>query len=327
MPEQFSHGYALLVGVGAALFQPWSLPVTVRDAQAMQACLLDPSLCAYPADEGHVRLLHDDAATRRAVLDGLAWLAACAQADAEATVVVYFSGHGLQDESSGRYFLLTHDTFPHDLPGSALTAVELTAALRAIHARRLLVVIDSCHAEGMATSKGQSLRPPGFQASALPASAVTALKEGAGRAVFTSSRGAQSSYVRPDGTLSLYTGHFLEALQGAGSRPGERVVRLSNLMHHLSATVPASAASLANSEQIPFFDLAAEDFAVALLRGGKGLPSAGWQAAPVAAPAAYRAEAHGRDIAQAQGPGAQAASGGSIRAQGGKGCQGAAPVW
>ena len=71
MPEQFSHGYALLVGVGAALFQPWSLPVTVRDAQAMQACLLDPSLCAYPADEGHVRLLHDDAATRRAVLDGL----------------------------------------------------------------------------------------------------------------------------------------------------------------------------------------------------------------------------------------------------------------
>ena len=95
--------------------------------------------------------------------------------------------------------------------------------------------------------------------------------------MFTSSRGHQSSWVRADGTLSVFTYHLLEALQGAGSMPGDTVVRVSNLMNYLDKTVPASALKVAQAEQHPFFNLAAEDFAVALLRGGKGLPAGGWQ--------------------------------------------------
>ncbi len=33
------------------------------------------------------------------------------------------------------------------------------------------------------------------------------------------------------------------------------------------------------AEQTPFFDTATEDFAVAMPRGGKGLPRGGWQIA------------------------------------------------
>jgi hypothetical protein len=44
-------------------------------------------------------------------------------------------------------------------------------------------------------------------------------------------------------------------------------------MTHLGKTVPKSARNLCHAEQIPFCDAATEDFPVAMLRGGKGLPS------------------------------------------------------
>jgi hypothetical protein len=56
------------------------------------------------------------------------------------------------------------------------------------------------------------------------------------------------------------------------------VVRLSNLMNHLGKTVLESARQLCQAEQTPFFDTATEDFPVAMLRGGKGLPAGGWEA-------------------------------------------------
>jgi len=64
MSQTFTHGYALLVGVGASSYPKWSLPVTVKDVQAIHAILTDSNLCAYPNDSQHVRLLHDSGATR-----------------------------------------------------------------------------------------------------------------------------------------------------------------------------------------------------------------------------------------------------------------------
>jgi uncharacterized caspase-like protein len=275
----FQHGYALIVGVGRSAYPDWSLPTTARDAAALRAALTDPTLCAYPADDDHVRLLCDEGASRAALRDGLAWLARQAAADGEATALVYISSHGWVDRTSGRYFLLPHDVRPFDVPSSALAGEELTAALRAIDAPRLLVFVDSCHAAGMATAKDADvLELPGqFSQAALPKGLADALREGQGRAVFASSRGEQRSWLRPDRTLSLYTHHLLEALHGAGSRPGDQVVRLSHLAGHLSRTVPESARRLCAAEQTPFYNWSAEDFPVALLAGGKGLPAEGWQ--------------------------------------------------
>ena len=273
MTETFPHGYVLLIGVDECAYPKWSLPVTVRDVQALAAALTDPHLCGYPPD--HIRLLHGAGATKQAILDGLAWLAEQAAADPDATAIVYFSGHGWLEERSGRYYLIPHDVVPFDLPGSALTAEEFTAALRKVEAPRLLVFLDCCHPGGMAIAKAGTQDavplPPGLTPAAAPKGVTEALKQGTGRAVFSSSNGGQASYVRPDGSLSLYTYHLLEALQGAANRPGETVVRVSHLMNHLGRAVPESARAL-GVEQTPFFDAATEDFTVALLHGGMELP-------------------------------------------------------
>lgn len=273
----FANGYALLIGVGNCNYSSWSLPVTVKDAEALKGLLTDPDLCAYPDDAKHVRLLHDGTATRQGILEGLAWLQERVAADGAATAVIYFSGHGWLDGQTERYYLIPSDTKPFDIPGSAVAAEEFTVVLRQITAERLLVFIDSCHAEGMATAKDEPVAdlPPNFSQMAPPKSVITALKQGEGRAVFTSSRGNQKSWIRSDKSLSIYTHHLLEALRGAANRAGETAVHLSHLMAHLGQTVPVSAQEAYQAEQTPFFDMAAEDFAVALLCGGKGLAAGG----------------------------------------------------
>ena len=105
---------------------------------------------------------------------------------------------------------------------------------------------------------------------------VNDLKQGKGRVVFTSSEGQQKSWIK-DVSSSIYTYHFLEALQGAANKPGDTEVRVSNLMNYLGKAVPESARQLCNAEQIPHFDIDAGDFVIAKLRGGKGLPSKGWE--------------------------------------------------
>ena len=71
MTAKFDHGYALLIGVGHCSYDKWSLPVTVVDMTALRDLLVEPTRCAYPPGEEHVRLLHDQGATRSAILDGL----------------------------------------------------------------------------------------------------------------------------------------------------------------------------------------------------------------------------------------------------------------
>ncbi|MGK7874645.1 MAG: caspase domain-containing protein [Xenococcaceae cyanobacterium] len=239
MAETFNHGYALLIGVGESAYSKLSLAVTVKDTQSLYAALIDPNLCTYPDNQDHIRVLNDDKATRSAILDGLTWLKTKTETDSEATALVYYSGHGWLEKSNNHYYLLQHDIDPFDIQSSALSSEDFTNALRQIQSERLLVVLDCCHAAGMATSKeGETVAPPqlpkGF--SEVPPSEakglIDALKQGKGRVVFTSSRGEQKSWIK-DQSNSIYTYHFLEALQGADNKPGETEVRVSNLMHYL----------------------------------------------------------------------------------------------
>ncbi|MFN6563428.1 MAG: caspase domain-containing protein [Nostoc sp. ChiSLP01] len=151
MSDTFTHGYALLIGVGESRYSPLSLPVTVKDTQAIYTALIDTELCAYPNDQEHIRVLNNQGATKKAILEELEWLKEKSASDRNATVFVYYSGHGFLDKDTQHYYLLQHDIKPNQIASSALSAETFTDALRQIKAKRLLVVIDSCHAAGMAT--------------------------------------------------------------------------------------------------------------------------------------------------------------------------------
>ncbi|MDJ0691497.1 MAG: caspase family protein [Xenococcaceae cyanobacterium MO_188.B32] len=290
MSEVFNHGYALLIGVGESAYSSLSLPVTVKDTQAIYAALIDPELCGYPDNEEHVKVLNNQEATKDNILGGLKWLEEKAESDPEATIFIYYSGHGWVNKNDNQYYLLQHNINPLNIASSALSAETFTNSLRQIKAERLLVVIDSCHAAGMASSKSVEDiikadkeffgQVQDFQGVAPSKGLIETLKQGKGRVVFTSSEGEQKSWIKQDDSFSIYTYHFLEALQGAANKPGDRpedkVVKVSNLMNHLGKTVPETVRDLYSQEQIPHFDMDSGDFAIAKLRGGKGLPDKGW---------------------------------------------------
>lgn len=274
MTQIFTHGYALLIGVGQSVYSKWSLPVTVKDIQALHAVLIDSNLCAYPNNTNHVRLLHDQGATQTAILDGLTWLQERAAADPEATVVIYYSGHGWLEQIQNRYYLVQHDIKPFDLRGSALTAENFTNALQQIRAKRLLVVIDCYHAQGMASAKAGTLDselPKGFVPTVPIKGVFDDLTKGEGRAVFMSCRGQQKSWIRKDGSMSIYTYHLIEALKGAANQSGDTVVGVADLFKHLDRAVPKSAYQDYQAPQEPWFSSETENFSIALLQGGKGL--------------------------------------------------------
>lgn len=282
MTKSFESGYALLIGVGESAYKALSLPVTVKDTQAIYAALIDPELCGYVDDRDHIRVLNNQYATKAEILNGLKWLKESAEKDSQATVFIYYSGHGWVDKTDNAYYLLSHDVKPSKLANSALSAKDFTEALRQIKAERLLVVIDSCHAAGMATSKDADIADAelfeefdNFQRIAPSKGLISEWKQGKGRVVFTSSEGEQKSWIKGD-SMSIYTFHFLEALQGGGNKSGDIEVNVSNLMNYLGKTVPKTAKDLYNAEQTPYFDMGTNDFVVAKLRGGKGLPDKGW---------------------------------------------------
>ena len=86
MPETFSHGHAVLVGVGA------DLPVTIADATAIYGILVDPTRCAYPPEQA--RLLTGESARRGGIVAALQELAQTVGPND--TSIDYFSGHGTE---------------------------------------------------------------------------------------------------------------------------------------------------------------------------------------------------------------------------------------
>ena len=169
MTEQFEHGCALLIGVDENHLDGWALPDVAKDVTALREVLVHPERCAYPADQ--VKVLTGKEATRTGILDGLDWLGERIEAlgRENATAVVYFTGHGWRSPSAGEqgFYLLPYDLREGQIELRGLRAADFAGAVDALRPRRLLVVLDCCHAGGMGvkgSAGGGTAIPPSLLA-------------------------------------------------------------------------------------------------------------------------------------------------------------------
>jgi hypothetical protein len=252
-----TNAHALVVGI-AAYRHLRPLPATVlNDAAAIARALADPGVGAY--DPSRVRSLLDANATRAALRAALADLARAA--GDRSTVLFYFSGHGgrlATGPAPSDYLLPVDAVYPDEaaLARSALSAAEFTAALRAVPARKLVVVLDCCHSGGIGETKD-------FK-SGLSSPTLEQLQAGFGRVILASSLGSEVSWVRPGDDHSLFTKHLLAGLRGGAPAP-DGLVRIFDLFHYLQPRVTAEQAN-----QHPLFKAeVGENFPIALCLGGK----------------------------------------------------------
>jgi hypothetical protein len=281
MPNAFSSGFALLIGVNQSKTAGWELPTVANDVTRLAEVLLHPNRCGYEPD--NVRLLKGSDATRGNIVEGLDWLDKAIAKDktGNATAIVYYSGHGHVEGSgkSARYFLIPYDTKRNLIATSALDAKEFAAAVANLQPRRLLTLLDCCHAGGVRAKSLDRLAsvaiPPivfmlGTKATKnrLPKT-VKQLAQGAGRAAISSSRGKEKSWIRKDATMSVFTYHLIEALTGHAQPPGQTEVLVSELMGHVYRCVPATVRAEQGMPQNPEYVVEGM-FPVALVLGGAG---------------------------------------------------------
>lgn len=254
--------YALVVGI-ADYRHVTGLPSAVRnDARDVRDLLVDPQHCGYPPE--HVTLLLDGEATRQAIMGALSGLAD--RTRPASGLLVYISGHGgrlVSGAFAGEY-ILPVDTVPasgEDLARTAISGAEFTAALKAIPARKALVIFDCCHAGGIGQPKGE---PASSIKAGLPDSYYERLAAGRGRAILSSSRDSEYSYLLPAAANSLFTRHLLAGLKG-GVASEDGLIRVFDLFEYVQPRVTND-----QPDQHPVFkaDLE-ENFPVGLYPGEK----------------------------------------------------------
>ena len=270
--ELFTQGYALLIAVNENLIPNYALPTVAKDAAGLRDVLVHPDRCAYP--EKNVRVLSGSEASREGIYGGLSWLKERIAADrsGNATAVLYYSGHGAVNKDDNSYYFLPYD-LRSPLANSLLRANDVAAEIEQVRPRRLLVILDCCHAGGMGIKGEDLFADEGLVKSAAPpeARSVVALMQGQGRAVLSSSTAAESSYVRSDRAMSIFTYHLVEALTGYAQPDGATDVLVSDLMSYVSRRVPQSARAEYNVAQTPVYEVSGENFPVTLLLGGEGV--------------------------------------------------------
>jgi hypothetical protein len=256
MDKFFASGHALIIGVGA------DLPNTVNDATGLADILKDSGRCAYPPE--NVFLLTSRAADRKGILEALDKLAQTS--DENSTVIIYFSGHGYRATSSigESYFLIPYGYDLNRLSQTAISGSEFTAKLRNLKAKKLLLLLDCCHAGGIGEAKGLEMAK-----APLPLEALKILGEGSGRIVIASSQADELSY--EGNPYSAFTLALIESLCGAGVSKKDGRVRTADLAMHAREVVPG----LTSNKQHPVLHFEqADNFVIAYYAGGNSMPKA-----------------------------------------------------
>ncbi len=211
--------FALVIGVGGP-----NIEYTVNDAKKIREYLLDKDLVGYP--EENVIVLTEEEVTRQNILDKFEELKE--KTDEDATILLYYSGHGARDPEKNKYFMCLHDN-------ETLSADDLRDRINALPSNKLVFFLDCCHAEGLVQSGISGLY-----------GMAQKLNEEQGIWIVASCQDNQQSYGpqtdKPEENNSFFTEALLEVLSGRHKRGfTDPEVSIMDVVEHIFEVVPERA--------------------------------------------------------------------------------------
>jgi hypothetical protein len=231
---------ALLIGVSE--YEPGlnSLPGAVMDVDAMQRVLQHQDMGGFAP--GDITVLKNP--QRQTMEEAIETLFFNRQKDD--LVLVYFSGHGIKDDS-GKLYLATRQT-RKNTKGELVRTTAVAASL--IHdvmensrSRRQVIILDCCFsgafAEGMRAKDDGSLDIKNQLVETKKPQSVE------GRAVLTSSTATQYSFEQQGSDLSVYTRYLVEGIEkGAADTDNDGVVSVNELHEYVCRKVQEAAPAM-----------------------------------------------------------------------------------
>lgn len=210
--EELPNLYLLAVGI-SAYPGPLALKYAHKDAIVLEKTLRSGREGVFRNVE--TRLLTDEQATRKNILEGLDWLQK--QAKPTDVAVVFLAGHGSRD-AKGQFHYIPVDVSDQDLEGSAV-AGDLLKKKFANLAGRVVVILDACHS-GAASRFKRALTDDLVR---------DLISEDAGVVVMCSSQGSEYSMESKQVEHGFYTLGLIEALTGRADFNNDRYIYLHEL--------------------------------------------------------------------------------------------------
>ncbi|MEH2278626.1 MAG: ABC transporter substrate-binding protein [Nostoc sp.] len=215
---------ALLIGVSE--YEPGltPLPAATKDVEAMQRVLLNPQIGGFD----DVTLLINP--QRQAMEEAIETLFAGRQKDD--LLLLFFSGHGIKDESGKLYFAARNtrkNSHGKLVETTTVAASSVHKFMSDSRSRREVVILDCCFSGAFA--EGMLARDDGFVD-------VRNQLGGEGRAVLTSSTSTQYSFEQQGADTSTYTRYIVEGLEtGVADRDQDGLISVDELHDYATRKV------------------------------------------------------------------------------------------
>lgn len=189
--------FALLIGVGDyQSLELQNLAAAIPDVRAIEKVLIDPAIADFARDDVIV-LLNPEPQQMREAIDYL-----FADRKKDDLILLYFSGHGVTNDS-GNFYFTSAITQKNRLDSTAIPATFVHGLMEGSKSQRQVVILDSCFSGAFAKdmkAKGEAVN-------------LQPQLGGKGRAVLTSSSATEYSFEQKEAALSVYTQYVVEGLR------------------------------------------------------------------------------------------------------------------
>ncbi|MEW6542885.1 MAG: caspase family protein [Nitrospirota bacterium] len=164
--------------------------------------------------------------------------------DANASLLIYFSGHGAPQAATGDAYLVPYDGDPAFIEQTGYPLKRLYLMLDKLPTKNVVVMLDSC----FSGAGGRSVLAKGARPMVLT---VEGLASSAKAVVLAATSGSHLSLADQEKGHGLFTYYALQGLAGDADANGDGAIDVQELFEYLKPQVQRVARRTYNTEQVP----------------------------------------------------------------------------
>ncbi|MHC9541208.1 MAG: caspase family protein [Vulcanimicrobiota bacterium] len=249
--QKTAKAYVLCVGINEYMDPKLNLHSARKDAEALAEYLRKKGRSLF--NEQQITILCDNNATNAAIVKAMNDISV--KANPEDVVILFLSGHGEIDPSDSQYYFIPHDFSTKEdittmFKKSGLAASTIGDMIKAIKARKVLVIFDTCHS-GKATVAFRGMAEM---------KAMKMLAKSYGLHILAASADEQLAGESSDLGHGIFTYAILEGLEGKADSEKDGIVTVRELLPFVEFEVEALSVKHLGRKQYPVIDSRGMDF-------------------------------------------------------------------